>query len=253
MMMNLDLPTILGIIGNVTSFFMFCSLAPTIWRIYLQKDNEEYKFHPIVAGLISCSMWVLYSMPFVHSNPHSILLTPVNNCVGIALYIFYYVVYSYYGDSFSRKSMCIYLYAEVVVLFVLICITLLAFHTHTSWSNFVGIFYVIFGILFYGAPLTVMLKVITTKSVEYMPLSLSIAGLFNGVIWSAYACIKKFDHYILICNAAGAILAVAKLILYTWYYVSAQKESIETLPTPPHHDSRKSSMVILVSYYDKEP
>uniref|UniRef100_A0A803M358 Bidirectional sugar transporter SWEET n=1 Tax=Chenopodium quinoa TaxID=63459 RepID=A0A803M358_CHEQI len=238
MVMNLDFPTILGIIGNVTSFFMFCSPAPTIWRIYLRKDNEEYKFHPIVAGLISCSMWVLYSMPFVHSNPHTILLTPVN-CVGIALYTFYYVVYSYYGDSFIRVTSFCCCNTEIHVDVLIrrgcgsVCLNL--HHTLSIPHPYFE------------------LKVITTKSVEYMPLSLSIAGLFNGVIWSAYACIKKFDHYILICNAAGAILAVAQLILYAWYYVSAQKESIETLPTPPHHNSRKTSMVILLRYDDKEP
>ncbi|XP_021723149.1 bidirectional sugar transporter SWEET4-like [Chenopodium quinoa] len=90
-----------------------------------------------------------------------------------------------------------YLQVEVEFLLALICITLVAFHTNTSRSTFVGIFYVIVGILFYGAPFTVMPHVINTKSVKYMPLSLSIAGLCNGVIWSAYACINVFDPYIL--------------------------------------------------------
>jgi solute carrier family 50 protein (sugar transporter) len=37
--------------------------------------------------------------------------------------------------------------------------------------------------------------VIQTKSVEYMPLFLSLASLVNGVFWTAYALIK-FDIYI---------------------------------------------------------
>jgi solute carrier family 50 protein (sugar transporter) len=37
--------------------------------------------------------------------------------------------------------------------------------------------------------------VIQTKSVEYMPLSLSLASLVNGICWTAYALIK-FDLYI---------------------------------------------------------
>uniref|UniRef100_A0A803KUK8 Uncharacterized protein n=2 Tax=Chenopodium quinoa TaxID=63459 RepID=A0A803KUK8_CHEQI len=53
--------------------------------------------------------------------------------------------------------MCMYYLAEVVFLAALICITLLVFHTHTSRSTFVGIFCDVFGIILYGAPLTVMI------------------------------------------------------------------------------------------------
>lgn len=42
-------------------------------------------------------------------------------------------------------------------------------------------------------------KVVKTKSVKFMPLSLSLAGFFNGIIWSAYAFIR-FDPYILVLN-----------------------------------------------------
>ncbi|XP_021748429.1 bidirectional sugar transporter SWEET6b-like isoform X1 [Chenopodium quinoa] len=220
-MVNPDvIRSILGIIGNVTSFCLFCSPAPTMWRIFKNKSVEEFKFHPIVAGIINCFMWVFYSMPFVH--PHSILVTTINS-VGLVMYICYNIVYLRYANNQKRKSMFMYYLAEVVFLAALISITLLAFHTHTSRSTFVGIFCDVFGIILYGAPLTVMYKVIKTKSVEFMPLTLSLAGLSNGVIWSAYAFIR-FDPYILIGNGVGAILAVAQLILYACYYGSTPKE-----------------------------
>ena len=41
--------------------------------------------------------------------------------------------------------------------------------------------------------------VIQTKSVEYMPLFLSLASLVNGICWTAYALIK-FDLYITVSN-----------------------------------------------------
>ena len=41
--------------------------------------------------------------------------------------------------------------------------------------------------------------VIQTKSVEYMPLFLSLASLVNGICWTAYAVIK-FDLYITVSN-----------------------------------------------------
>ncbi|CAO2823121.1 unnamed protein product [Amaranthus hypochondriacus] len=100
---------------------------------------------------------------------------------------------------------------------------MLVFYTHATRSRFVGIFCDVFGIILYGSPLTIMYKVIKTKSVKFMPLSLSLAGFANGVIWSAYALIR-FDIYILIGNGVGAILGAIQLILYAWYYKSTSKD-----------------------------
>lgn len=41
--------------------------------------------------------------------------------------------------------------------------------------------------------------VIKTKSVEYMPLSLSVASFANGVAWTIYALLP-FDPYILVIS-----------------------------------------------------
>jgi solute carrier family 50 protein (sugar transporter) len=41
--------------------------------------------------------------------------------------------------------------------------------------------------------------VIQTKSVEYMPLFLSLASLANSICWTAYALIH-FDVYITVSN-----------------------------------------------------
>lgn len=38
-------------------------------------------------------------------------------------------------------------------------------------------------------------KVIKTKSVEYMPFTLSLVNFLNGCCWTAYALIK-FDLYV---------------------------------------------------------
>jgi len=64
--------------------------------------------------------------------------------------------------------------------------------------------------------------VIQTKSVEYMPLFLSLASLVNGICWTAYALIR-FDLYITIPNGLGVLFAVAQLVLYAMYYKNTQK------------------------------
>ncbi|KMT00149.1 hypothetical protein BVRB_1g019690 [Beta vulgaris subsp. vulgaris] len=146
--------------------------------------------------------------------------------VGLVMYICYNLIYLRYSDINKRKAMVLYYFGEVLFLAALICITILVFHSHTSRSNFVGIFCDVFGIILYGSPLTVMFKVVKTKSVKFMPLSLSLAGFFNGIIWSAYAFIR-FDPYILIGNGVGAILGCIQLILYACYYGSTPKKGEE--------------------------
>ncbi|KAJ8433963.1 hypothetical protein Cgig2_022169 [Carnegiea gigantea] len=207
-------------------------LMPTIWRMLKNKDVEEFKFHPYVAGIMNCVMWVFYSMPFVH--PHSVLVTTINS-VGFIMYVAYLTIYWAYSNNKKRvnildlfylliKSIALYLLGELAAFAALACVTLLVFHTHTRRSTFVGIFCDVFGIILYGSPLTVMWKVIKTKSVEFMPLSLSVTGLANGIIWSAYAFIR-FDPYILIGNGIGALLGLSQLILYGCYYSTTPKKS----------------------------
>ncbi|RLM77984.1 bidirectional sugar transporter SWEET4 [Panicum miliaceum] len=73
----------------------------------------------------------------------------------------------------------------------------------------VGILCVLFGTGMCAAPLSVMKMVTQTKSVEYMPLFLSLASLVNGICWTAYALIR-FDLYITV-------------VLYAIYYKSTQE------------------------------
>ncbi|KAK3410165.1 hypothetical protein EUGRSUZ_J02190 [Eucalyptus grandis] len=75
----------------------------------------------------------------------------------------------------------------------------------------------------YSSPLTIMKKVITTKSVEYMPFYLSLANFLNGCVWTAYALIK-FDIFVLVSNGLGALSGVVQLILYGWYFRSTPRD-----------------------------
>ncbi|XP_044430998.1 bidirectional sugar transporter SWEET6a-like [Triticum aestivum] len=85
---------------------------------------------------------------------------------------------------------------------------------------FYGILCVIFGLAMYASPLTIMGKVIKTKSVEYMPFFLSLGSFLNGVCWTSYALIK-FDLYVTIPNGLSALFG---LVLYACYYRPTPKK-----------------------------
>ncbi|MCL7043795.1 hypothetical protein MKW94_017988 [Papaver nudicaule] len=68
----------------------------------------------------------------------------------------------------------------------------------------------------YGAPLGAMKNVVATKSVEYMPFSLTFFLFLNGGIWTVYAVLIK-DLFIGVPNAIGFVLGSVQLIMYIIY------------------------------------
>lgn len=116
---------------------------------------------------------------------------------------------------------------------VVVAITLVFLHGTKSRSALVGILCIIFNIMMYTSPLTVMVRlfvyfktklvfvkkkkkkqideliffiffsknlqtrVIKTKSVKYMPFYLSLANFANGIVWFIYALIK-LDPFVLV-------------------------------------------------------
>lgn len=67
-----------------------------------------------------------------------------------------------------------------------------------------------------AAPLSIMRRVVRTKSVQYMPLSLSLCLLLNGVTWLAYGlCLH--DLFLIITNGVGVALGILQVGLYTFY------------------------------------
>ncbi|THG14098.1 hypothetical protein TEA_009356 [Camellia sinensis var. sinensis] len=179
--------TIVGVIGNVISLFLFLSPVPTLFKICKSKSVQEFKPYPYVATVLNCAMWIFYGLPVVH--PDSILV----------------------------KKILIALLVEVIFMAIVVFITMTFLHTTKARSTLVGLLCIVFNIIMYTSPLTVMRSVIKTKSVKFMPFYLSLANFCNGLVWLIYALLK-FDPYITIPNGLGALSGAIQLILYATYY-----------------------------------
>lgn len=196
---------------------------------------EQYSPIPYVATLLNCMMWVLYGLPLVH--PHSMLVITING-TGMLIQLTYVALFLVYSAGAARRKVSLLLAAEVAFVGAVAALVLALAHTHERRSMVVGILCVLFGTGMYAAPLSVMVStvvyvclcsymyaapnalllicyprmmracvdqkmVIQTKSVEYMPLFLSLASLVNGICWTAYALIR-FDLYITVSNYNSA-------------------------------------------------
>ncbi|CAN6482783.1 unnamed protein product [Victoria cruziana] len=221
--------SVIGIIGNVISFGLFLSPSPTFYRIWRKRSVEDFSPIPYLATVLNCAVWVLYGLPFVH--PHSILVATINGA-GLVIEFFYLLLYFLYSTKQQKVKTTLILSVELVFMATVVTVTLAALHTHESRSLMVGILGIIFGTCMYASPLSVMRLVIRTKSVEYMPLSLSLAAFLNGLCWTIYALLP-LDVNLLIPNGLGAALGAAQLILYGCYYSSTPKKAKTGAATPP--------------------
>ncbi|KAJ7945072.1 Bidirectional sugar transporter SWEET [Quillaja saponaria] len=212
--------TVVGIIGNVISLFLFLSPLPTFVQIWKKKSVEQYSPAPYLATLVNCMVWTLYGIPMVH--PHSILVVTINGS-GTAIELIYVILFLIYSDKKKRLKVLLVLMIELIFITVLTLLVLTIVHSIKKRSAIVGTICILFNIMMYASPLAVMKLVITTKSVEYMPFFLSFASFANGVAWTSYALIR-FDPFITIPNGLGTLFGLAQLLLYATYYKSTKRQ-----------------------------
>ncbi|WOL08367.1 bidirectional sugar transporter SWEET4-like [Canna indica] len=223
-MVNTELiRTVVGIIGNVISLGLFLAPVPTFVRICKKRSVEEFSPMPYLATMLNCMVWVVYGLPIVH--PHSTLVLTINGA-GLFIELAYLLLFIIFSKGGKRLKVIALFIAEIVFIIALAIIVITVVHTWQRRSMIVGIISVVFCIGMYVAPLSVMRMVIQTKSVEFMPLTLSVVGFLNGVCWTTYALIR-FDLYITIPNSVGTLFAVAQLVLYAVYYKSTKRQMEE--------------------------
>ncbi|KAK9080565.1 hypothetical protein SSX86_000323 [Deinandra increscens subsp. villosa] len=200
-----------GLLGNVVSFMVFLSPLPTFYKVYKKKSTEGYQIVPYVVGLFSAMLWIYYALLKVDA----MLLITINS-VGCFIQTFYICVFLFYAPKKARIESLKLVGLMIVVGFGLI-VGLTQFLTHgASRVTIVGWICLIFALCVFVAPLGVVRQVIKTRSVEYMPILLSLALTLNAVTWFFYGLLLH-DFNIAIPNVLGFIFGLLQMILYFVY------------------------------------
>ncbi|CAN1779110.1 Bidirectional sugar transporter SWEET7a [Linum perenne] len=152
----------------------------------------------------------------------------IGNIISLCLFLSPVPTFIQIWKKKSKKRVKVLSIVLLEIAFIVALLLLVVFLVHPikKRSVIVGALCVVFCIMIYVAPLSVMKLVIKTKSVEYMPFYLSLASLANGACWTAYALIE-IDWNIIIPNGIGVLLAVGQLILYAAFYKSTQRQIAE--------------------------
>ncbi|KAM5571586.1 bidirectional sugar transporter SWEET12-like [Rosa sericea] len=200
-----------GILGNIVSFIVFLAPVPTFFRVYKKKSTEGFQSVPYIFALFSATIWIYYAS----LKSDEMLLITINGfgCVIETIYIAMYITYA------PKQARVNTLRLLLLVNFGGFCLILLLSHFLAQGPTRVkvlGWVCVAFSVSVFAAPLSIMRLVIRTKSVEFMPFSLSFFLTLSAIMWLFYGLLLK-DLYVAAPNILGFSFGVAQMILYAIY------------------------------------
>uniref|UniRef100_A0A0D9VGC4 Bidirectional sugar transporter SWEET n=1 Tax=Leersia perrieri TaxID=77586 RepID=A0A0D9VGC4_9ORYZ len=209
-----------GILGNIISLMVFLSPLPTFYRVYRKKSTEGFQSTPYVVTLFSCMLWMYYA--FVKSGAE--LLVTING-VGCVIETLYLAMYLAYAPKSARMLTARMLLGLNVGLFGLVAlVTLLLPAGGLLRVHVLGWICVAVSLSVFAAPLSIIRLVIRTKSVEFMPFSLSFFLVISAVVWFAYGMLKR-DVFVALPNVLGFVFGLAQMALYMAYRGSKKPPS----------------------------
>ncbi|XP_010539122.2 PREDICTED: bidirectional sugar transporter SWEET13 [Tarenaya hassleriana] len=221
-----------GIMGNIISFIVFLAPVPTFVRICKKKSTEGFQSLPYVTALFSAMLWIYYAL---QKDGSGFLLITING-VGCFIETIYIILFVAFAHKKARVSTL-----KVIGLlnFLGFCAIVLVCQLLTKGSNrakVLGGICVGFSVSVFAAPLSIIRVVVRTKSVEFMPFSLSFFLTLSAVTWLLYGLSIK-DFYVALPNILGAFLGVVQMILYIvykYYKAPAVQETEKTKKVPDH-------------------
>ncbi|TYG38393.1 hypothetical protein ES288_D13G219000v1 [Gossypium darwinii] len=216
----LSLVTIFGLLGNITTGLVYLAPVKTFWHIVQRGSTEEFESLPYVVKLLNGYMWVYYGVV----KPNSILVATVNG-FGAVLELVYVIIFLIFAPPRARAiTAVLFGVLDVVLPIAAVLITQLSCNREMQ-ITIAGFLSLLFSVLTYGSPLSIMKTVVRTKSVDYMPFLLSFILFINGLTWTVYAVLTR-DWFIGIPNGSGFVLGTAQLVLYAMYWKPEKSKRI---------------------------
>jgi solute carrier family 50 (sugar transporter) len=197
-----------------------CACRPTFYRIYKSKSTEGFQSVPYVVALFSAMLWIFYAQ----IKTGELLLITIN-AAGIVIESIYIIMYFIYAPKKGRLFTAKIMLGLNVGFFGLIMLVTLLFFKGDKRVISLGWICVGFSVSVFVAPLSIIVsstsslnpvyslhslanlcvllyeqkRVIQTRSVEYMPFSLSLSLTMSAVVWFLYGVLVK-DKYVAVPN-----------------------------------------------------
>ncbi|VAI52530.1 unnamed protein product [Triticum turgidum subsp. durum] len=179
-----------GLLGNFISFMTYLAPLPTFYRIYRSKSTQGFQSVPYVVALFSAMLWIYYAL----LKSDELLLITINSagCLIETIYIVMYLVYAPKQAKMFTAKILLLLNVGVFGLILLLTLLLAGGEKRVVMLGWVCVG---FSVSVFIAPLSVIRLVVRTRSVEFMPFSLSLSLTISAVVWFLYGLLIK-DKYV---------------------------------------------------------
>ncbi|KAL4603175.1 hypothetical protein ACB092_10G106600 [Castanea dentata] len=206
------LAIVFGILGNIVSFLVYLAPLPTFFRICKKKSTEGFQSLPYSVALFSAMLTLYYG----YLKNRAIMLITINS-IGCAIESIYLIIFMIYAAGRARIYTAKLLAFFNLGLFgmIVLCTSLLIKQSYLRLTV-VGWVCAIFSVCVFAAPLSIMRLVIKTKSVEFMPFSLSFFLTICATMWFSYGLLTD-DFFVATPNILGFTFGIAQMILYIIY------------------------------------
>ncbi|KAI9096792.1 hypothetical protein K1719_025971 [Acacia pycnantha] len=232
----------IAILGNAASVSLYAAPMVTFKRVIRKKSTEEFSCLPYIIGLLNCLLFTWYGLPIVSNKWENFPLVTVNG-VGIVLELAYVLIYFWYASSKGKVKVALTAIPVIVLFCIIAIVSTFAFHDNKHRKLLVGSFGLGVSIAMYASPLVVMKKVIKTKSVEFMPLPLSLCSFLAGSLWMTYGFMIR-DIFVAGPSVVGVPLAILQLVLHCKYW--KRKPSSEE-EEPNKINMEKGDMAVVIA------
>ncbi|KAL1825875.1 hypothetical protein ACET3Z_012653 [Daucus carota] len=208
---DIEMVVVFGILGNIVSFFVYLAPLPTFRRIYKKKSTEGFQAIPYIVALFSAMLTLYYGL----LKPDGFWLITINT-IGILIESVYILLFMIYAPKDAKKFTAKLLVLLNGAAFGTIILTTLTFFEGPDRITIVGWICAVFSVCVFVAPLSIMRLVIRTKSVEFMPLSLSFFLTICAVMWFFYGVLAD-DYFVATPNVLGFSFGIVQMVLYMIY------------------------------------
>eukprot|EP00746_Dinoflagellata_sp_MGD_P022331 gnl/MRDRNA2_/MRDRNA2_15219_c0_seq1.p1 gnl/MRDRNA2_/MRDRNA2_15219_c0~~gnl/MRDRNA2_/MRDRNA2_15219_c0_seq1.p1 ORF type:complete len:247 (-),score=24.10 gnl/MRDRNA2_/MRDRNA2_15219_c0_seq1:150-890(-) len=213
-----DIKGVFSFVATVSAFMLFLSPVKNFYRIVQDGRTAGFDHAPYLMTALQCGLWVSYGV--FTPDRMALLLT---NSIGLAISLIWWCVFAYYSSPATRvimfkSMMCtfgVWLMGTLSDTMIVPLITSFMSEENQN-TKLLGFICVAANIAMYISPLAVVRKVVTMRSVEFMPLPLSVMGLLSSSSWFMYSIFVE-DIWIFIPNVLGVISGIVQLMIYTYY------------------------------------
>ncbi|XP_062197736.1 bidirectional sugar transporter SWEET14-like [Phragmites australis] len=228
-----------GLLGNIISFMTYLAPLPTFYRIYKNKSTQSFQSVPYVVALFSAMLWIYYAL----LKSDECLLITINSagCVIETLYIAVYLAYAPKKAKLFTAKVLLLLNVGVFGLILLLTLLLTAGKKRVVLLGWVC---VAFSVSVFVAPLSIIRQVVRTRSVEFMPFSLSLSLTVSAIVWFLYGLLIK-DKYVALPNVLGFTFGVIQMGLYAIY-----RNATPRVPAKEVADDKEASVADVVKAHE---